>query len=68
MTQDYIASNEKTINKWWIGKDVEGSGRGITEGIIPAFTRRDWEKTSNASVRIADLRTEIWTRDFQNMK
>jgi hypothetical protein len=28
---DYIASNYMTINGWWIGKNLEGSGRGLFE-------------------------------------
>jgi hypothetical protein len=34
---DHIASNG-TIDEWWTGKDLKGSGRGMTE----TFTRRDW--------------------------
>jgi hypothetical protein len=34
---DYVASNEEMISKWWIGKDLEGSGCGIIEGIILVF-------------------------------
>jgi hypothetical protein len=26
---DYIASNERVKHEWWIGKDLEGSGRGL---------------------------------------
>jgi len=26
---DYTASNEGVISEWWIGKDVEESGRGL---------------------------------------
>jgi hypothetical protein len=28
-SSDFIASNDRMINEKWIGKDVEGSGRGI---------------------------------------
>jgi hypothetical protein len=33
---DYITSNERVISKWWIEKDVEGSGRGLMK--VPVFT------------------------------
>jgi hypothetical protein len=53
---------------WLIGKDMEGSGRGLIWGTIVAFAWRDWGKPSKTSVRIAGLRADIWIRDLQNMK
>jgi hypothetical protein len=32
----YITSNGRVITEW-LGKDMEGSGRGLIESIIPAF-------------------------------
>jgi hypothetical protein len=29
--QDYITSSGKIIGKWWIGNNLEGSGRGLIE-------------------------------------
>jgi hypothetical protein len=37
----YIASNDRMISEW-IGKDVEGTGRGLIKGTIPAFGWSDW--------------------------
>jgi hypothetical protein len=37
------ASNGTIINKYWIGKDVEGSGSGLFDGTIPAFAWRKRE-------------------------
>jgi hypothetical protein len=48
---DYIASNERATGQWWIGKHVEGSGRGLVLGTIPVF---------------AGIRVEILTRDLLN--
>jgi len=42
-------------------KDEEGTGRGLLQGTLPEFTRRDWGKQCRTSVGITDLRTEIWT-------
>jgi hypothetical protein len=42
-----------------IGKDVEGSGRGLTYSIIQAFAWRDWRKPQKRSCSIAGLRAEI---------
>jgi hypothetical protein len=39
------------IDWWWIGKDVEASVRGLTEGSIPAFAWRDWEKSEKPQDR-----------------
>jgi hypothetical protein len=39
-----IASNGTMIHEWWIGKDVEGSGRSLFKDIIMAFA---WEDERN---------------------
>jgi hypothetical protein len=39
-----IVSNKRMIGEWWIGKDVEGSGRSLLWSTILTFTWRDWEK------------------------
>jgi hypothetical protein len=28
-SSDYIASDDRMINEYWVGKDTEGSGRGL---------------------------------------
>jgi hypothetical protein len=32
------------ISEWWLGKDLEQSGRGLIPGIIPKFAWRNWGK------------------------
>jgi hypothetical protein len=51
---DYT-SNESMIGGWQIGKDVEGSGSGLTKGTIPAFAQGDRRKPRETSVRITGL-------------
>jgi hypothetical protein len=29
VTQDYFTSNEKVLREWWVGKVLEGNGRGL---------------------------------------
>jgi hypothetical protein len=48
-SSDYIASKDRMINEWWIGKDVEGSDRGLIWGNIPAVAWRDWGKPRETS-------------------
>jgi hypothetical protein len=51
--------------EWWIGKDVEESGRGLINGLSrPGGT----EKKQKNSARIAGLPAEIWTRYLPNTK
>jgi hypothetical protein len=63
------ASNERVINKLWIGKDLERSNRSLTlrnyTGIRLEGLRKNNEK---ASARIPGLRAEFWTWDLRNMK
>jgi hypothetical protein len=35
---DYLPSNGKIISEWWIGKDMEGSGRGLIEIVSRHFS------------------------------
>jgi hypothetical protein len=37
------ASKETMIGEWWIGKDVEGSGRGLTLTYYPGIAYRGEE-------------------------
>jgi hypothetical protein len=41
---------------------MEGSGRGLIQGIIPGLKR------TTKNLRIAGLRAEIWNRDISNAK
>jgi len=47
---------------------MEGRGRGLIKGTMPAFAWRDWENPRKTSVTTYGLRAEIWKRDFRNMK
>jgi hypothetical protein len=39
----YVASNDR-VSEWWIGKDLEESGRGLILSTISAF---GWETEEN---------------------
>jgi hypothetical protein len=41
---------------------MEGSGRGLIRGAIPAFYWKNWGKPRETLVRITGLRAEIWTQ------
>jgi hypothetical protein len=41
-----VLSNERIIGEWWIGKDLEGSGRGLIEGTSSEFAWRDRKSTN----------------------
>jgi hypothetical protein len=60
---DYTASNESIISESWIGKDVEGSGRGLMWGTIPEFTWKDWKNIWNTWDRINGISTRLEPRD-----
>jgi hypothetical protein len=62
------ASNESVIHEWCIGKDMEGSGRCLINGTVPVFVSSNWVQPRNPSVRTADIRAEIWTRNLPNTK
>jgi hypothetical protein len=53
MTQDYIASNEGVISKWWAVKDVEVSGSGLMSRYCLRICLERLRKTTKTSVRIA---------------
>jgi hypothetical protein len=60
----YIASNDRMISEWWIGRDMEGVDGGLVWGTI----WRVWRKSREASVKIAGRRAEVWTRDLLSTK
>jgi hypothetical protein len=68
LVSHYMASNYSLRNEKQIGKEVEGSGRGLSEGSIPAFSRTHWGKLWEYWGRIAGLRAEIQTRASKNKK
>jgi hypothetical protein len=47
---------------------MEGSGRGLIWGTMMTLAWRNSGKSRKPSVRIAGVRTEIWTRDLPNTK
>jgi hypothetical protein len=47
---------------------MEGSGRGIISGTVPAFVWRGWGESRKASVRKTGLVAEILNRVFQITK
>jgi hypothetical protein len=54
------------IYEWWIGKDLEGSGRGIVLRHYPDSLLEGLGKTTRNLSQDGGLRAEIWTRDLQN--
>jgi hypothetical protein len=67
--KDYIMSNERVTSEQWIGKDLEGIGCGLILMYCPSICLEELRKTiRKTSVRIADLRAEIWAWDLPNMK
>jgi len=49
----HMASSRTVISEYWIGKRGEVSGRGLTWGIIPQLTWRNWRKQRKLSVTLA---------------
>jgi hypothetical protein len=41
---DHSLHLDSVISKWWIGKDLVGSGRGLILKYYPGIHWRDWEK------------------------
>jgi hypothetical protein len=55
------------ISEWWIGKDMERSGRGLFEVLSRHFPGGT-EENNEISVTRAGILAEIWTRDLPNTK
>jgi hypothetical protein len=64
---DYMASDERVISEWWIGKDLEENGRGLILRYNPSIFLKELRKTTK-TVTTAGRWTEIWTRDIPNTK
>jgi hypothetical protein len=60
-----VASNRWMVNKLWIGKNLEVSGRGLIWETLLAFVWRNWGKPQKVLMDTADLQAEILTRTFQ---
>lgn len=41
-----VSSNDVWLGncEWWLGRDVEGNGRGLFWGAVSEFSHRDWEQ------------------------
>jgi hypothetical protein len=55
------------IPKWWIGKDLEGGGRGLLEVPFRIFAWRKWGKSWKASFGIAGVLDNNRTEYLPNM-
>jgi hypothetical protein len=55
----YIASNDKIVNEYRIGKDVEGSGRFLIKCKIQEFALKGCGKPRKASNSVAGVWAEI---------
>jgi hypothetical protein len=64
---DYVALKKGVISERWIGKDVNGRGRGIIIRYYPSIWT-DWGKSQKTSVMIADLWANILTWYLPNTK
>jgi hypothetical protein len=56
------------IGEYRIGKDVEGTGRGLVEGTVPTFAWKDPEIPRNFSFRVVSIPSGIRTRHFPSTK
>jgi hypothetical protein len=55
----------RRVGWWWIGKNVEGSGRSLIEALL-SFAWRDWGKLPKPCGRIADVTAEIRSEHCRN--
>jgi hypothetical protein len=58
-SSDYIASNGRMINEYWIARDLEGSSHFLFQGTIPAFIWRDCGKPQTTLTSINGVPAEI---------
>jgi hypothetical protein len=61
---DYIASDSRMINEWWVTKNMERGGHVVICSNILAFAWRDWEKTWQTSVGVVGVLAETQTRNL----
>jgi len=60
-SSDYTGWNDRLVIRWWIGRDMKGSTRGLIWSIILETAASYWEKPKEISARAACFRDEIWT-------
>jgi hypothetical protein len=65
---DCTDSDGRITNKRRIGSDVEGSGRGLFQGTIPASGKTRLRKATTIGVKIRGFLAETGTRHLQNTK
>lgn len=53
----YVNINGRIIDEWWLGKDLEGTSRGLIEVLFQHFSGRTVENTKNL---ISDSRCPCW--------
>jgi hypothetical protein len=63
-----LTSNDRTINEWWIIKDLQGSRRGLIRCTIPIYACRNCGKPRNTSDKITSHRAKIWIEDLRHIK
>jgi hypothetical protein len=68
VNSEYIASNDMVINKWWIGRNLEGSCCDIILKYFPGISLEGLRKNTKTSDRIPGLRAKIWTQDLPSAK
>jgi hypothetical protein len=61
-SSDYMTSNGTLISRKWIGKDVEGSGRGLIWSIIREYAWKNWRKPREISIRMVGVSAGNETR------
>jgi hypothetical protein len=61
-SSEHISSNGRDICEQWIGKDLEGSGGALFQGIVAAIC---WRKTTAV---VSDLWDEYWTRNSEQFR
>jgi hypothetical protein len=63
---DYRTSNDRVDNERWVGKGLEGNGRGIFQSTLPAFACCDWWNARKFSVSIDCVQAKIRIKYLQN--
>jgi hypothetical protein len=58
-----VASNELVLSEWWVGKDLEGSGRGLILRYYHGIRLEQLRKTMKQLSQDSRTPGRIWTRD-----
>jgi hypothetical protein len=56
VTRLYTVDDRVMSERWWVGKDLVGSGRGLILGYYPVIRLEGLRKTTKISIRIAGHR------------